>query len=165
MNIGLYIAILVILTGLFTALVICLQAKNPISWVDDYPTDIKQAYYRHIGQEEKAKTITKGTIIRKTIASLVFVFLFAFLIKKVGAESFISGFVLSLICWVWIGIYDTVFLDFVVFANWKKLRLPGTEDMDKEYHQKKFHVVEALKHGLLIAVVVSLLTGVVVMVL
>lgn len=32
------------------------------------------------------------------------------------------------------------FLDWVLFANMKRLRLPGTEHMEKEYHQKWFHV-------------------------
>ena len=36
--------------------------------------------------------------------------------------------------------WDTFFLDWVLFANIKKIRLPGTEHMDKEYHQKWFHV-------------------------
>lgn len=36
--------------------------------------------------------------------------------------------------------WDTFFLDWVLFANIKKIRLPGTEHMDKEYHQKWFHI-------------------------
>lgn len=36
--------------------------------------------------------------------------------------------------------WDTFFLDWVLFVNIKKIRLPGTEHMDKEYHQKWFHV-------------------------
>lgn len=32
------------------------------------------------------------------------------------------------------------FLDWVLFANVKRIRLPGTENMDREYHQKWFHV-------------------------
>lgn len=38
------------------------------------------------------------------------------------------------------GLWDTFFLDWVVFANIKRIRLPGTEHMNKEYHQKWFHV-------------------------
>lgn len=36
--------------------------------------------------------------------------------------------------------WDTFFLDWVLFANIKKIRLPGTEHIDKEYHQKWFHI-------------------------
>ena len=35
---------------------------------------------------------------------------------------------------------DTFFLDWILFANIKRLRLPGTEHMEREYHQKWFHI-------------------------
>ena len=44
------------------------------------------------------------------------------------------GYILELIVW------DTFFIDWVLFANVKRIRLPRTENMDKEYHQKWFHV-------------------------
>lgn len=31
-------------------------------------------------------------------------------------------------------------MDWVLFANIKKIRLPGMEHMDKEYHKKGFHI-------------------------
>ena len=40
--------------------------------------------------------------------------------------------------------YACFFLDWVLFANVKRIRLPGTEHMDKAYHQKKYHVIRAL---------------------
>lgn len=40
--------------------------------------------------------------------------------------------------------YDCFFLDWVLFANLKAARLPGTEDMDKAYHQKRYHVIRSL---------------------
>jgi len=36
--------------------------------------------------------------------------------------------------------WDTFFLDWVLFANIKRIRLSGTEHMEKEYHKKWFHV-------------------------
>lgn len=41
-------------------------------------------------------------------------------------------------------VWDTFFLDWVLFANIKRIRLPGTENMDKEYHKKWFHVKVSL---------------------
>ncbi|MCD8115902.1 MAG: hypothetical protein LUE21_02100, partial [Oscillospiraceae bacterium] len=35
---------------------------------------------------------------------------------------------------------DTCFLDWVLFPNIRRVRLPGTEHMDREYRQKWFHV-------------------------
>ena len=40
--------------------------------------------------------------------------------------------------------YDCCFLDWVLFANVKRIRLPGTEEMDRAYHQKKYHVIHSL---------------------
>ena len=40
--------------------------------------------------------------------------------------------------------YDCCFLDWVLFANVKRIRLPGTEQMDRAYHQKKYHVIRSL---------------------
>lgn len=40
--------------------------------------------------------------------------------------------------------YDCFFLDWVLFANVKRIRLPGTEHMDKSYHQKKYHFVHSV---------------------
>lgn len=39
---------------------------------------------------------------------------------------------------------SSCFLDWVLFPNIKRVRLPGTEDMDKEYHQKWFHVKDGV---------------------
>jgi nicotinamidase-related amidase len=40
--------------------------------------------------------------------------------------------------------YDCCFLDWVLLANVKRIRLPGTEEMDRAYHQKKYHVIHSL---------------------
>lgn len=49
-------------------------------------------------------------------------------------------------------------LDIGLFCHSKKLRLPGTEDMDKEYRNPWFHVVGAIK-GTAIGAVIALLSG------
>ena len=37
---------------------------------------------------------------------------------------------------VWIGLFDTCFLDWVLFAHLPMFRLEGTEHMDEAYRQK-----------------------------
>lgn len=37
-------------------------------------------------------------------------------------------------------VWYTFFLEWGLFVNIKRIRLPGTEHMDKEYYQKWFHV-------------------------
>lgn len=71
---------------------------------------------------------------------------------------FWSAFALSYGIWLVIDWYDCFFLDWVLFANLKSLRLPGTEHMDAAYHQKKYHFVQSL-WGMLIGLIPCLIGG------
>ena len=93
-------------------------------------------------------------IIEILVMFAVFTFLTIFL-QGVGYAYFLIFILFA---------YDTFFLDWVVFANMKSLRLPGTEHMDREYHQKWFHVKACLPMipvfavmGLLISWVMTLI--------
>ena len=66
---------------------------------------------------------------------------------------------------VFIGCYDTFFIDWILFANIKAFRLEGTEHMDEAYHQKWFHVKGMLFPGSVFMVIVGILTGLVTMLL
>lgn len=45
-----------------------------------------------------------------------------------------------------------------MFCHSKKLRIPGTEDMDEDYTNYLFHAKGAMK-GMVIGVIVALLSG------
>jgi len=79
-----------------------------------------------------------------------------------GARSFLQGFGLAFGLMIWIGAYDTFFLDWVLFANMKRFRLEGTEHMDKEYHQKWFHLKGMLFPGIVFALIPAVLVGAVI---
>ena len=91
--------------------------------------------------------------IKKVVALIAFMFLFAWMIHIAGAKTFVQrlllcyGFALAIFAW------DTLFIDWVLFANIKRIRLPGTEHMDKEYHQKWFHVKVCFPMVLVFAVI------------
>lgn len=57
-----------------------------------------------------------------------------------GAQSFSEALIAIYGYMIVIALFDVLVLDWILFPNIKKLRLPGTEHMDKEYHQKWFHV-------------------------
>jgi hypothetical protein len=78
------------------------------------------------------------------VAILVYLFLLAWMMHLAGAKTFGEGVLLSYFYMIVWFAWDTFFLDWVLFANIKKFRLPGTEHMDKEYHQKWFHVKACL---------------------
>ena len=71
-------------------------------------------------------------------------FVFAWMLHVAGAETFLQGLGLAYIYIFALFVWDTFFLDWVLFANIKRIRLPGIENMDKEYHQKWFHVKVSL---------------------
>lgn len=63
-----------------------------------------------------------------------------------------------------VNIYDVIVLDWGIFCHSKKLRIPGTEDMEKEYKNSWFHfkgaaigviwgMVDALLSGLIIHII------------
>ena len=76
-----------------------------------------------------------------------------------GARTFAQGFWLAFGLMVWIGAYDTFFLDWVLFANLPMFRLEGTEHMDEAYHQKWFHVKGMLFPGIIFALIPAVLVG------
>ncbi|MBP3414107.1 MAG: hypothetical protein J6L81_02770 [Clostridia bacterium] len=53
-------------------------------------------------------------------------------------------------------------LDIGVFAKWKKVRLPGTEDMDKEYASNAWKSIKDGFFGILIGLPVACLCGVII---
>ena len=61
-----------------------------------------------------------------------------------------------------VNIYDMVVLDWGIFCHSKKLRIPGTEDMDKDYTDYLFHVKGAIK-GTVLGIIVAILSGVIIL--
>ncbi|MCD7950554.1 MAG: hypothetical protein LUG12_09905 [Erysipelotrichaceae bacterium] len=117
-----------------------IEIMNPISFVNDYPPEIQKQYYESQNRVETKEEITKITFIKKIISLIVFVFIFAWMAHIAGAQSFSEALIAIYGYMIVIALFDVLVLDWILFPNIKKLRLPGTEHMDKEYHQKWFHV-------------------------
>lgn len=143
---------------IFTLIIIPRQYKNPVKYIMSYPPAIRQRveslsqYKNTIHKEEK----------RHMIVKIVAAFLIAIILSQVayfsGAKSFSSAYFHVFILFFTVNIYDMIVLDIGLFCHSKKLRIPGTEDMDKEYRSPWFHVVGATK-GIAIGAVVALLSG------
>ncbi len=140
MSIFIYVLECVIMCAVFGVFVFGMMLVNPVSFIGDYPPEIQTQYYssQHKGAEKKK--MTPLTIVRKLIGVILFLFLFAWMAHIAGAETFADGLLLAYGYMIVLSVFDTCFLDWVLFANIKRVRLPGTEHMDKEYHQKWFHV-------------------------
>ncbi len=95
----------------------------------------------------------------KSLGALIFTGILFVCALIAGASTFLQGFLLAFGLMVWIGVYDTCFLDWVLFANMPVFRLEGTEHMDEAYHQKWFHAKGMLFPGLIFALVPAALVG------
>ena len=83
---------------------------------------------------------------------------------KVNNAAF-TGFLLcfvaiifGIVIFIVVNVYDLIVLDWGVFCHSQKLRIPGTEDMEKEYKDYMFHVRGACI-GIVLGLVVALLSG------
>ena len=80
------------------------------------------------------------------------------------AKTFIDGFLISFLLWNVVDWYDAFIIDILWFCHCKKIILPGTEDMIREYHNYWFHIVGSFK-GMIIGVPVCTIVGLFVMML
>lgn len=117
---------------------------TPLTFVSDYPPEIQDAYYRTQNKEAARQKLNAIMTVKKIVALIAYMFLFAWMLHIAGAETFAEGLLLAYAYILALFAWDTFFIDWVLFANVKRIRLPGTENMDKEYHQKWFHVKACL---------------------
>ena len=130
--------------------------------IHNYPPDIQEAYFK-THERVDVSYRSKNVLLTKSLGVLIFALILLGCALAAGAKTFRQGFWLSFGLMVWIGLYDTCFLDWVLFANLPMFRLEGTEHMDKAYHQKWFHLKGMLFPGLIFALIPAALVGLLVM--
>ncbi len=126
---------------LFTLAILVPLCKNPEWWIHDYPEDIQEEYFKTHPRIPSA-FFSKTVLLKKSFALLLAVAIFVGLALLAGARDFLSAFLASYGLWLVVDWYDCLVLDWVLFANLKRVRLPGTEHMDDAYHQKRYHLVQ-----------------------
>lgn len=149
---------IIVMLVLFSCMTLIPIYKDPVSYIHDYPPEIQEEYFKTHERIETAP-LSKRVILIKLVAILIFAAVFVLGALWAGADSFGDGFLFAVVVFVAVGVYDTFFLDWVLFAKVKRFRLPGTEHMDKEYGQKWFHVKGMLFPGSLFAVIIGILVG------
>ena len=126
--------------------------------IHNYPPDIQEEYFKtHERVDVSIKT--KRVFLTKSLGIVIFTGILSVCALLAGAKTFWQGFLLTFGLMVWIGAYDTFFLDWVLFANLKRFRLEGTEHMDKAYHQKWFHLKGMLFPGIVFGLIPAALVG------
>ena len=145
-----------VLTAAFTAMILIPLTKNPVWWIADYPEDIQEEYFK-THERIPSKFFTPSVLLKKGMALLIALILLLLVVWLAGAYDFWSALGVGYGIWLFIDWYDCFFLDWVLFANMKSVRLPGTEHMDEAYHQKKYHFIQSC-WGMLIGLI-PCLTG------
>lgn len=146
---------------LFTAAIMIPLCRNPVWWIHDYPKEIQEKYFENHARIP-TQPLSAPVLLKKGFALLLALAVFVGLVLLAGADSFLTAFGSSYGIWLLIDWYDCFFLDWVLFANVKRIRLPGTEHMDKAYHQKAYHFVHSLI-GMALGLIPCLLCGLIVM--
>ena len=132
-----------VMTAAFTAMVLIPLIKNPVWWIHDYPKDIQEEYFKS-HERVPADFFSPTVLLKKGLALLFVLAVLVVLLWLAGVEGFWQAFAAGYGIWLFIDWYDCFFLDWVLFANMKAVRLPGTEHMDEAYHQKRYHFVQSL---------------------
>ncbi|MBQ6331825.1 MAG: hypothetical protein IJI34_03520 [Clostridia bacterium] len=132
--------------------------------IHNYPQDIQEEYFKtHERVDVSIKS--KRVFLTKSLGIVVFTGILFACALFAEAKTFWQGFLLTFGLMVWIGAYDTFFLDWVLFANLKGFRLEGTEHMDKAYHQKWFHLKGMLFPGIVFGLIPAALVGLLIMII
>jgi len=161
MNIWVLVIEALIFAALFTAIVFVNSRgdkKYSAASIHNYPPNIHEEYFK-THQRVDVSYQSKNVLLTKGLGVLIFTAILTACAYFAGAKTFWQGFTVAFGLMVWIGVYDTFFLDWVLFANMKMFRLEGTEHMDKAYHQKWFHLKGMLFPGIVFALIPAALVG------
>lgn len=148
----------VVACTLFTALILPAQYKDPIQMIMSYPPEIIRRVETLPQYEGMIKKREKKHMMKKLFGLAFFVFLFAVVAYASGCRDFTDTFIHVFTIFFAVNLYDMVVLDWGIFCHSRKLRIPGTEDMDKAYKNKWFHARGAVI-GCLLGLVVAGLSG------
>lgn len=146
---------------IFGAAIVGSALINKTAWLHEYAPEVQKRFLEKNPdfkpKEKSRKMIT--LIIAKLTACAVFIAILSLLVHIAGADSFFTGFLYSYIIWFSVNLFDVIVLDIGIFAHWKKVRLAGTEDMDKEYRSNAVKSIKDGFFGIVIGLPAALICG------
>lgn len=152
---------------IFGTVIVGSALHNKTAWLHEYAPEVQKRFLEknpdYIPKEKKKQTV--ALVFAKLLVCIVFIAILSVLVYIAGARSFITSAVYSYIIWTVVNIFDVIVLDIGIFAHWKKVRLPGTEDMDKEYASNAWKSIKDGFFGMVIGIPVSCTCGAVIMLL
>lgn len=155
----------VVSCALFGIIIVLSVLKNQTMWINEYPEAVQKRYI-DLHPEFKLKEpegLSPRVIIKKLIVCLIFLVLLVGMVYLAGAKHFMQGVLYCYCIWFVVNVFDTMVIDIGIIEHWRKCRLPGTEDMDKEYKLlTKKNLLDGLR-GCIIGIPIALLTGLIIM--
>lgn len=148
----------IVCCALFTLMILPPIYKDQLNMIMSYPPAIIKRVEQLPQYQGKIKQRERAHIAKKIFGIGLFVAVLAAVAYFSGCRDFASAFVHVFVIFFVVNIYDLLVLDIGIFCHSKKLRIPGTEDMDKEYKDYFFHVKGAIK-GTVIGLFVALMAG------
>ena len=149
----------IIFSLLFMAMIMIPLYKNPIGQIMSYPPKIRKRVESLPEYKDTIGKIEKKHFSVKIISIFVFALILACVAYLSGAKNFVDSFKHVFCLFFFVNLYDLFIMDLIIFKNDKRLRIPGTEDMDKEYKSPVHHIKGAVI-GTFLGVIVALLAAV-----
>lgn len=143
---------------LFTLAILPAQYKDPISMIMSYPPEVIKRAEELPQYRDTIKKREKTHISKKVGGLAAFVVIFSAVAYFSDCRSFSTAFIHVFTLLAAVNVYDLIVLDWGIFCHSRKLRIPGTEDMEMEYRNYIFHIKGAVV-GLALGFIVALLSG------
>lgn len=138
---------------------------NKEAWLHEYAPEVQKRFIEknpdYVPKEKAKQTIS--LVIVKCIVCLIFLAILSALVYLAGARDFVTAAAYSYIIWFVVNLFDVIVLDIGILAHWKKVRLPGTEDMDKEYASNAWKSIKDGFFGVIIGIPICCICGLIIM--
>ena len=148
----------IIFAILFSLMIFIPLYKNPIGQIMSYPIEIRKRVESLPQYKDTIEKREKKHLSIKIISIFVFALVLCIVAYLSGATTFNDVFKHVFILFFFVNIYDLIVMDLLIFRNVKKFRIPGTEDLDKEYKNPKHHIIGAFI-GTAIGLIVAFLAA------
>ncbi len=147
-----------ILSILFSLGIFIPLYKNPIGQIMSYPKEIRKRVEALPQYKDSIKMKEKTHLSIKIISIFVFALILCVIAYFSGTHTFTQVVRYVFILFFFVNMYDLLIMDLLIFCHVKAFRIPGTEDMDKEYKNPVHHIKGAII-GTAIGLLVALLSG------
>ncbi|MBQ8317864.1 MAG: hypothetical protein IJX85_05965 [Lachnospiraceae bacterium] len=143
---------------LFTLIIVPSVYKDPLNMIVSYPPAIIKRVESLPQYKDKIKKREEFHIKKKIFGVFFFVVVLSLIAYLSGCRGFVDTFKHVFVVFLVVNLYDLVVLDWGNFCHSKKLRIPGTEDMEKEYKNYLFHA-RGFMIGCVLGLIVALMSG------